>query len=62
MYLLQGRYADAEKWAQMVEDTGQGDAIAKKMLEAAKARNLSDGLRATIEPPAPVDSKSSPEK
>lgn len=62
MYLLQGKFADAEKWAQMIEDSGQGDEIAKKMLEAAKAKKLSDGLRATIEPPAPADPKSSPEK
>ena len=51
LYLLQGKYADAEKWAQLIEDSGQGDAINQKMLEAAKAQKLSDGLRATIEPP-----------
>jgi tetratricopeptide (TPR) repeat protein len=54
VYLLQGKYADAEKWAQMVVDSGQGDAIATKMVEAAKAQRLSDGLRATIEPPEPA--------
>jgi Flp pilus assembly protein TadD len=52
MYLLQGRYSDAERYAQMLEDSAQADATAKKMLEAAKARNLPAGLRATIEPPA----------
>jgi Flp pilus assembly protein TadD len=53
MYLLQGRYSDAEKYGQMIEDSAQGDETARKMLEAAKARNLPKGLRATIEPPAP---------
>lgn len=52
MYLLQGRYSDAEKYAQMIEDSGQADEGAKKMLAAAKARNLPAGLRATIEPAA----------
>ena len=50
VYLLQGKFADAEKWAQMVEDSGQGDEIAKKMLEAAKSQKLSEGLRQTLEP------------
>ena len=50
LYLLQEKFADAEKWAQMIVDSGQGDAIAKKMLEAAKAQHLGEGLRATIEP------------
>jgi Flp pilus assembly protein TadD len=53
LYLLQGKYADAEKWAQMIENSGQGNATATKMLEAAKAKELSEGLRLTIEPPAP---------
>lgn len=53
MYLMQGKFAEAEKWAQMLVDSGQADAVANKMLEAAKAKSLSDGLRMTIEPPAP---------
>jgi Flp pilus assembly protein TadD len=53
MYLLQGRYSDAEKYAQMLEDSAQADPTATKMLEAAKARRLSEGLRLTIEPAAP---------
>jgi hypothetical protein len=52
--LLQGKFADAEKWAQMLDDSGQGEAVAKKMLEAAKTKRLSEGLRAMIEPPAPA--------
>ena len=59
LYLLQGKFEDAEKWAQMVVDSGQGDAIATKMLEAAKAKQLSDGLRQTIEPP-PSAAKAEP--
>jgi serine/threonine protein kinase len=58
LYLIQGKFAEAGKWAQMLVDSGQGDAIAVKMLEAAKNRNLNEELRQTIEPPAPANSKS----
>ncbi|MDR3403847.1 MAG: tetratricopeptide repeat protein [Chthoniobacter sp.] len=51
LYLLQGKFEDAQKWAQMLIDSKQGDAISVKMLEAAKAKSLSDELRQTIEPP-----------
>ncbi len=51
--LLEGKYEAAEKWARMIVDSGQADESAKKMLEAAKARSLGDGLRAVIEPPEP---------
>jgi tetratricopeptide (TPR) repeat protein/predicted Ser/Thr protein kinase len=51
LYLLKGKYAEAEKWAQSLVDSGQADATAKKMLEAAKAKTLSEGLRRLIEPP-----------
>lgn len=50
LYLLQGKYEDAEKWAQKVVDSGQGDQTAEKMLEAAKKKQLPDGLRVVIEP------------
>jgi serine/threonine protein kinase len=62
LYLLQGKFDNAEKWAQMVVDSGQGDAIATKMLEAAKEKRLSDGLRQTIEPPAPPTKAEPPAK
>jgi tetratricopeptide (TPR) repeat protein/tRNA A-37 threonylcarbamoyl transferase component Bud32 len=52
LYLLTGKFAEAEKWAQKLDDSGQADPVAKKMLEAAKAKTLSEGLRQTIEPPA----------
>ena len=51
LYLLQGRFAEAEKYARKVVDTGQADAAATKMLEAARARSLGDRLQAMIEPP-----------
>ncbi len=51
LYLLEGKYDQAEKWAQNIVDSGQADAGAQKMLEAAKAKQLSDGLRAMLEPP-----------
>ncbi len=52
LYLLEGKFEQAEKWAQDLVDSGQGDETAKKMLEAAKAKKLSDGLRMLIEPPS----------
>jgi serine/threonine protein kinase/tetratricopeptide (TPR) repeat protein len=56
LYLLEGKFEEAEKWAQNIVDSGQTDETAQKMLEAAKARKLSDGLRMMIEPPAPPGS------
>ncbi len=52
LYLLEGKFEQAEKWAQNVVDSGQADETAKKMLEAAKAKKLSDGLQLLIEPAA----------
>jgi tetratricopeptide (TPR) repeat protein/predicted Ser/Thr protein kinase len=50
LYLIQGKFEQAEEWAGKVVDSGQGDEVARKMLEAAKARKLSEGLRFMIEP------------
>ena len=60
LYLLKGKFEQAEKWAQMVVDSGQGDAVAAKMLEAAKAKALSEGLREMIEPSAPPPTSAKP--
>jgi predicted Ser/Thr protein kinase len=49
LYLLQGKFDRAEEWASKVVDSGQGDEGAKRMLEAAKAKKLPDGLRITLE-------------
>ena len=54
LYLLEGKFADAETWAQKVVDSGQADETARKMLEAAKAKKLADGLRRMLEPPPGV--------
>ena len=51
LYLLEGKFEQAEKWAQKIVDSGQADDVTQKMLEAAKARKLSEGLRLLIEPP-----------
>ena len=51
LYLLEGNFEQAETWAQKIADSGQADDTAKKMLEAAKAKELSDGLRLLIAPP-----------
>ena len=50
LYLLEGKFADAEKWAQKIVDSGQADETSRKMLEAAKAKELGEGLRLKIEP------------
>ncbi len=55
IYLLQGKYDEAKKWAKKIVDSGQADEGAKKMLEAAEAKNLSPELRRTIEPPDPAE-------
>jgi serine/threonine protein kinase/tetratricopeptide (TPR) repeat protein len=52
LYLLEGNFADAEKWAQKVVDSGQGDEFARQMLEAAQTKHLSEGLRFRIAPSA----------
>jgi tetratricopeptide (TPR) repeat protein len=51
LYLLEGKFDQAEKWAQNLEVSSQADETARKMLEAAKAKKLSEGLRLMIEPP-----------
>ena len=51
LYLLEGKFEPAEKYAQDIVDSGQADDTAKKMLEAAQARKLTEGLRLMIEPP-----------
>ena len=50
LYLLQGRFEEAEKWAQNIVDAGQADELVRRMLQAAKEKKLSEGLRLTIEP------------
>jgi tetratricopeptide (TPR) repeat protein len=51
LYLLQGNYAQAERWAQNIIDSGQADETIQKILQAAKDKHLSEGLRLMIEPP-----------
>ena len=50
LYLLQGKFEQAEKWAQMLVDSGQGNDGARVLLQAAKDKKLSDGLRFMLEP------------
>ena len=50
LYLIQAKFEQAEKWAQMIVDSGQGDEGARAMLQAAKDKKLSDGLRLMLEP------------
>ncbi len=51
VYLLQGRFGEAEPWAQKIVDSGQAGDDARRLLQAAKEKHLSDDLRAVIEPP-----------
>jgi Flp pilus assembly protein TadD len=52
LYLLEGKFEQAENWAQKVVDSGQADDLARQMLKAAQEKQLSEGLRFRIEPPA----------
>jgi Flp pilus assembly protein TadD len=51
LYLLQGKFEDAQPWAQKLVDSGQADEVAKQMLQAAKDKQLNPALRMSIEPP-----------
>ena len=51
LYLLQGNFDQAAEFAGKLVDSGQADEVAKKMLTAARSRQLSDALRVIIEPP-----------
>jgi serine/threonine protein kinase/Flp pilus assembly protein TadD len=57
LYLLQANYAEAEKWAQKIVDSGEADEGTKQLLQAAKEKNVSDELRAKIEPPGEKSEK-----
>jgi tetratricopeptide (TPR) repeat protein len=56
LYLLESEWSGAEKYAQMIVDSGQVTgpdlAIANAMLAAAKSQYLSDELRNKIAPPS----------
>jgi serine/threonine protein kinase/cytochrome c-type biogenesis protein CcmH/NrfG len=52
LYLLEGKFDQAETWAQKLVDSGQADDLARQMLQAAREKHLSEGLRFRIEPPA----------
>ncbi len=53
LYLLQGKYDKAAKWARKIANSGDRDPVVKRLLAAAKAKELPDGLRRLIEPVAP---------
>jgi serine/threonine protein kinase len=44
LYLLQGDYPEAEKWAQKALDSGEANDIARPLLQAAKEKRLPDAL------------------
>jgi tetratricopeptide (TPR) repeat protein len=50
MYLLQGKFEEAQKWAQKLVDAGE--TTAQPLLDAAKAKQVPDGLREQITPMA----------
>jgi tetratricopeptide (TPR) repeat protein len=51
LYLLEGKFDQAESCAQKLVDSGQADDLARQMLTAAQGKHLSEGLRFRIEPP-----------
>ncbi len=52
LYLLQEQFEKALPWAQKIADSGQGDDIAKRMLDAAKSKRLDGDLLRLISPAA----------
>ncbi len=48
LYLAQEKFDEAAKWAGKVVESGQGDQTAQLMLQAAKDKHISDGLRMTL--------------
>lgn len=58
IYLLRGEYGKALPWAQKIADTGQGGEVAQEMLEAARKKSLSEGLRNKIKPQLQKSAKS----
>ena len=55
LYLLQGKFDQARKWAKKIVDSGNTDPSANEMLKAAEAKQLSPELRQKIEPPEKSD-------
>ena len=51
LYLLEGKFDQAVEWAQKTVDSGQGDETARQMLQAAREKHLSEGLRLMLQPP-----------
>ncbi|NLE36631.1 MAG: tetratricopeptide repeat protein, partial [Pirellulaceae bacterium] len=55
LYLLQGKFDQAEKWAGQIVELDQGDEssndYARRMLEAAKKKELGEALRMIVQPP-----------
>jgi hypothetical protein len=49
--LLEGKFDQAESWAQKMVDSDQADELARQMFAAAQEKHLSEGLRLRIEPP-----------
>jgi len=52
LYLIQGKFEQAEEWARKIVESGQGDEGARALLQAAKFhdKHFSDGLRFMVEP------------
>jgi len=50
LYLLEGKYPEAQKWAQKAVDS-PGGSMAQPLLAAAKAQKVDENLRRQLEPP-----------
>jgi|GEM_PF-771236 len=52
LYLLEGKFDEAGKWAGKIVESGQADPTVQKMLEAARSKHLPEDLRVMIGPVA----------
>jgi serine/threonine protein kinase/Flp pilus assembly protein TadD len=58
LYLIEGKFDKAEKWAQKIVDSGQAGEEVKQMLRAAKDKHVSDALRQVLDPPQNINAAS----
>ncbi len=50
LYLLEGNFEQAEKWARSAIDFGEGDELVRQVLQAAQEKSVSDELRKMLQP------------
>ena len=50
LYLIQGKFEQAEEWARKLVESGEGGPTGDKLLQAARDKKVSEGLRLIIDP------------